>query len=370
MKGDVTMKEGIKGFVIGCIVTAMVGTGAAWAASNLVTIEVAPNNVNFEINGVAMDIPSFTYNDSTYVQLRPVLENMDCSVGYNAATKTVIAQNDLSALADVLSKPTPAPTPTAAPETGQENETDATYYSSVPLRKYDDFTKGGASKARSGFVYKNSGVDAYFSVLEDDGWTITYTNKSKNDAIITNDEYKARILLGGNYLVVVTDEKYIDTSRNTILGEAQTLMLKLQDLQDDSSSSSTSSSSHSSNNTSSSSSNTNTGNMSMTQIAKTALENGATSDVLNAVALWGYGSSFQALDDITKKHVSTVVSDAIKSIKPEAEAAEAIMREILNKNNASAYGANGSVTAQALAAYDIAMQKAYDLFINYLSKNL
>ena len=92
------MKEGIKGFVIGCIVTAMVGTGAAWAASNLVTIEVAPNNVNFEINGVAMDIPSFTYNDSTYVQLRPVLENMDCSVGYNAATKTVIAQNDLDRL--------------------------------------------------------------------------------------------------------------------------------------------------------------------------------------------------------------------------------------------------------------------------------
>lgn len=354
------MKEGIKGFVIGCFVTATVGTGAAWAASNLVTIEVAPNNVNFEINGVAMDIPSFTYNDSTYVQLRPVLENMDCSVGYNAATKTVIAQNDLSALADVLSKPTPAPTPTAAPETGQKNETDATYYSSMPLRKYDDFTKGGASKARSGFVYKNSGVDAYFSALEDDGWTITYTNKSKNDAIITNDEYKARILLGGNYLVVVADEKYIDTSRNTILGEAQTLMLKLQDLQDDSSSSSTSSSS----------SNAGTGNMSMTQIAKTALESGATSDVLNAVALWGYESSYQALDDITKRHVSTVVSDAIKSAKSTAEAAEAAKREILNKNNTSAYGANGSVTGQALAAYDTAMQKAYDLFINYLSKNL
>lgn len=75
------MKKELKGFIVGCIMTAIVGSGAA-IASNQKTIDVYENNVTIYANGTEVNSPNFTYNDTTYVPLRAVLELMDCNISY------------------------------------------------------------------------------------------------------------------------------------------------------------------------------------------------------------------------------------------------------------------------------------------------
>ena len=87
------MKKEIKGFVLGVLTTVVVGSGAAIAAGQFVSIDVVPNNVKINVNGEDTNISSFTYNDSTYVQLRPVLENMDGNVTYDGTSQRVFAAN-------------------------------------------------------------------------------------------------------------------------------------------------------------------------------------------------------------------------------------------------------------------------------------
>ena len=83
------MKKELKGFVFGVVSSVVVMSGVGIAAGFSQMIEVYPNNVTIAVQGVNTNIPSFTYNDSTYVQLRPVLERMDCGITYNEATRTV-----------------------------------------------------------------------------------------------------------------------------------------------------------------------------------------------------------------------------------------------------------------------------------------
>lgn len=90
------MKKEIKGFVLGVLTTVVVGSGAAIAAGQFTSIDVVPNNVTIALNGQATNIPSFTYNNSTYVQLRPVLEGMGCGVTFDEATSTVGAYNEFT----------------------------------------------------------------------------------------------------------------------------------------------------------------------------------------------------------------------------------------------------------------------------------
>lgn len=87
------MKKELKGFIAGCIMTAIVGSGVA-IASNQKNIDVYENNVTIEANGQIVDAPNFTYNDTTYVPLRAVLELIDCNITYDDATKTVRANNN------------------------------------------------------------------------------------------------------------------------------------------------------------------------------------------------------------------------------------------------------------------------------------
>lgn len=95
------MKKEIKGFILGCAVTAAVGSGVA-IASNATNIEVYPNNVEIYANNHHVDSPNFTYNDTTYVPLRAVLELMDCSIEYDTDTKTVQAKNNYQDLTDTV----------------------------------------------------------------------------------------------------------------------------------------------------------------------------------------------------------------------------------------------------------------------------
>ena len=87
------MKKEIKGFVLGVLSTVVVGSGVALAAGQLTSIEVYPNNVKIYVRGQETDIPSFTYNDSTYVQLRPVLESIDCVINWDAENNAVYTYN-------------------------------------------------------------------------------------------------------------------------------------------------------------------------------------------------------------------------------------------------------------------------------------
>ena len=87
------MKKEFKGFILGVVTTVVVGSGVGFAASQLTSIDVYPNNVTIALSGDVTDIPSFTYNDRTYVELRPVLENIDCVVSYDAENNIVNAYN-------------------------------------------------------------------------------------------------------------------------------------------------------------------------------------------------------------------------------------------------------------------------------------
>lgn len=87
------MKKEIKGFVLGVLSTVVVGSGVALAAGQLTSIDIYPNNVTIALRGQVTDIPSFTYNDRTYVELRRVLEGIDCEVEYDANAKVVNAYN-------------------------------------------------------------------------------------------------------------------------------------------------------------------------------------------------------------------------------------------------------------------------------------
>lgn len=86
------MKKELKGFIVGCLTTAIISGGVA-IASNQKTIEVTENNVTIIANGQQVSSPNFTYNDRTYVPLRAVLELMDCNITYDEETKTVYALN-------------------------------------------------------------------------------------------------------------------------------------------------------------------------------------------------------------------------------------------------------------------------------------
>lgn len=87
------MKKELKGFMVGCLTTTIIGSGVA-IASNQKTIDVYENNVTIEANGQLVNSPNFTYNDTTYVPLRAVLELMDCNITYDEETKTVRAYNN------------------------------------------------------------------------------------------------------------------------------------------------------------------------------------------------------------------------------------------------------------------------------------
>ena len=88
------MKREIKGFILGVLTTLILTTGGALAYSQYKTIDVVENNVTIYANDKLVSVPNFTYNDTTYVPLRAVLEKMDGTISYNGNTKCVYAYNN------------------------------------------------------------------------------------------------------------------------------------------------------------------------------------------------------------------------------------------------------------------------------------
>lgn len=86
------LKDKLKGFTAGIIVSALFAGTAAYAASGSTMLEVFYEVKDIKINNVskmpAEDKP-FIYNGSTYVPLRFVAENLGQKVGWDGETGTV-----------------------------------------------------------------------------------------------------------------------------------------------------------------------------------------------------------------------------------------------------------------------------------------
>lgn len=88
------MKKEIKGFILGVLTTLVLTSGITFAYSQYKTIDVVENNVTIYANDNIVTAPNFTYNNTTYVPLRSVLELMNCSIFYDEASKEVKAYNN------------------------------------------------------------------------------------------------------------------------------------------------------------------------------------------------------------------------------------------------------------------------------------
>lgn len=88
------MNKEFKGFVLGVLTTLILTSGITFAYSQYKTIDVVENNVTIYANDNIVTTPNFTYNNTTYVPLRSVLELMDCSISYDEASKKVSAYNN------------------------------------------------------------------------------------------------------------------------------------------------------------------------------------------------------------------------------------------------------------------------------------
>ena len=82
------MKKEIKGFIFGVITTSIFSAIGVYAATQLTTIDVYKDNVTIYANNNVVDAPNFTYNDTTYVPLRSVLELMETRI--RKATKQLV----------------------------------------------------------------------------------------------------------------------------------------------------------------------------------------------------------------------------------------------------------------------------------------
>lgn len=88
------MKKEIKGFILGVLSTIMLTGGVTFAYSQYKTIDVAENSVTIYANDKLVSAPNFVYNNTTYVPLRAVLEQMDCTVFFDSENSSVYAYNN------------------------------------------------------------------------------------------------------------------------------------------------------------------------------------------------------------------------------------------------------------------------------------
>ncbi len=81
------MRKGIRGFLVGVIMTSML-TGVAFAGGVNQAIQVVFNAVNITVNGQKVAADNILYNGTTYVPLRAVAEILGKEVGWDGTTNT------------------------------------------------------------------------------------------------------------------------------------------------------------------------------------------------------------------------------------------------------------------------------------------
>lgn len=85
MLRGVKMKKFISGLIIGSIITTSISAlaGGVWDK-----IDVLKNDINIMVNGKQIFSDNFLYNDTTYLPLRTIAEELGQKVTYDEATNT------------------------------------------------------------------------------------------------------------------------------------------------------------------------------------------------------------------------------------------------------------------------------------------
>ncbi len=99
------MKNGLKGYIIGVVSTAMVFGGAAYAASTTKTIDVTYDNIKVYKDNVLCEtkdangtvVEPFIYNGTTYMPVRGTANLAGMDVTWDGATKSVYLWDELTA---------------------------------------------------------------------------------------------------------------------------------------------------------------------------------------------------------------------------------------------------------------------------------
>ena len=100
------MKKFVSGLIIGSIVTTTISTfaGGVWDK-----IDVLKNDINIMVNGKQIFSDNFLYNDTTYLPLRTIAEELGQKVTYDEATNTAhigsVPENNVVAGGSVSSVP-------------------------------------------------------------------------------------------------------------------------------------------------------------------------------------------------------------------------------------------------------------------------
>lgn len=81
------MKKGLKGFLLGVIITTLL-MSTAFGAEVKKTIEVIYNSVNLTVNGQKITADNILYNGTTYVPLRAVADALGKDIGWDGQTNT------------------------------------------------------------------------------------------------------------------------------------------------------------------------------------------------------------------------------------------------------------------------------------------
>ena len=79
------MKKFVSGLIVGAIVTTTISTfaGGVWDK-----IDVLKNDINVMVDGKQIFADNFVYNDTTYLPLRTIVEELGQKVTYDEATNT------------------------------------------------------------------------------------------------------------------------------------------------------------------------------------------------------------------------------------------------------------------------------------------
>lgn len=200
------MKKEIKGFATGIIASTAL-TAITASAINSLNIDVYPNTVQIYANGHLVKSDNFTYNDTTYVPLRAVLELMECTVDYDSSTRTVFAENTLSQ--------------NTSEESNEPQITELKCYPGTELIQYDLLFNTEYVMSRYGYYYpyEEENLNSYFDYMQEDGWEIIQPNKRNYDITATKNNTSVRIIWDKKYIVIILDKKYFSPQIMTIMEE-------------------------------------------------------------------------------------------------------------------------------------------------------
>lgn len=164
-----------------------------------------------------LDIAPIIVDDNTLVPLRAISEASGADViwdGENRDVYITLPEIDQTELSE-----TPIIEPTEAPI---EEAIKDKYYSDSSLLNYKYFSSSSLLKTKYGYNYyfDQNEFDNYIDSIENDGWTVEKPYERYNDLRLTKGEETARIVWDNKYIVVIVDNKYMNSNMFAILNDS------------------------------------------------------------------------------------------------------------------------------------------------------